>query len=89
MPQGKLKVKTKVPSSTKGKVKEKSKKSPAIQRRNNAPIQPKKKQVEDAHKLKQMITRTVNKAMEDELREKALEGKKSLTKKEPSSSKKK
>lgn len=31
-----------------------------------------------------MITKTVNKAMEDELREKALEGKKSLTKKDSS-----
>ncbi|XP_076654573.1 uncharacterized protein LOC143359987 [Halictus rubicundus] len=90
MAQGKLKVKTKLPASSKGKAKEKGKKkAPAVQRRNNAPIQPKKKKVEDAHKLKQMITRTVNKAMEDELREKALDGKKSLTKKEPSAKRKK
>ncbi|XP_017887277.1 uncharacterized protein LOC108629235 [Ceratina calcarata] len=88
MAQGKLKVKAKVPP-LKGKNKDKNKKGPAIQRRNNAPIQPKKKKLEETHKLKQMITRTVNKAMEDELREKALEGKKSLTKKNPSTTKKK
>ncbi|XP_053987981.1 uncharacterized protein LOC128891781 [Hylaeus anthracinus] len=88
MAQGKLKVKSKVPASQKGKAKNKTKKTPAIQRRNNAPIQPKKKKVEDAHKLKQMITRTVNKAMEEELREKALGGKKSLTRKASTSQKK-
>lgn len=88
MAQGKLKVPAKC--SLKGKTKDKKKKGPAIQRRNNAPIQPKKKKLEETHKLKQMITRTVNKAMEDELREKALEGKKSLTKKkDPSTGKKK
>ncbi|XP_078045706.1 uncharacterized protein LOC144474574 [Augochlora pura] len=90
MAQGKIKVKSKLPASTKGKAKEKTKKKgPAVQRRNNAPIQPKKKKLEDAHKLKQMITRTVNKAMENELREKALDGKKSLTKKEPAAKRKK
>lgn len=82
MAQGKLKVKTKLPSTVKEK--NKNKKNFAIQRRNNAPIQPKKKKFEETHKLKQMITKTVNKAMEDELREKALEGKKSLTKKNSS-----
>ncbi|XP_076627260.1 uncharacterized protein LOC143344760 [Colletes latitarsis] len=88
MAQGKLKVKAKLPASKKGKAKDKKKKTPPVQRRNNAPIQPKKKKFEDAHKLKQMITRTVNKAMEDELREKALEGKKSLTRKASTSQKK-
>lgn len=33
--------------------------------------------------MKRVIGKTVNKAMENELREKALGGKKSLTKKEP------
>ncbi|OAD62772.1 hypothetical protein WN48_07229 [Eufriesea mexicana] len=80
MAQGKLKVKSKVPSPIKNKNKGKNKKSLAIQRRSNAPIQPKKRKFEEAHKLKQMITRTVNKAMEDELRKKALDGKKSLKK---------
>lgn len=36
-----------------------------------------------------MITKTVNNAMEDELRERALEGKKSLIKKNPSNVQKK
>lgn len=85
MAQGKLKVKTQLPSSAKGKS-NKPKKGPAIQRRGNAPVQPKKKKFEEAHKLKQMITKTVNKAMEDELRERALEGKKALVKKNASSS---
>ncbi|XP_043578919.1 uncharacterized protein LOC122566150 [Bombus pyrosoma] len=87
MAQGKLKVKAKVPSTVKGK--NKNKKSSGIQRRNNAPIQPKKKKFEETHKLKQMITKTVNKAMEDELRAKALEGKISLTRKEAVTLKKK
>ncbi|CAK9812476.1 hypothetical protein ANTQUA_LOCUS7281 [Anthophora quadrimaculata] len=89
MVQGKLKVKTKVPVSLKGKAKVKNKGGLAIHRRNNAPIQPKKKKFEESHKLKQMITKTVNKAMEDELRQKALDGKMSLTKKEPSTSQQK
>lgn len=55
----------------------------------DAPIQPKKKKFEETHKLKQIITKTVNKAMEDELREKALEGKRSLTRKEAVTLKKK
>ncbi|XP_029037253.1 uncharacterized protein LOC114873261 [Osmia bicornis bicornis] len=89
MAQGKLKVKTKVPTSAKGKAKSKNKNRLPIQRRNNAPIQPKKKKFEEAHKLKQMISKTVNRAMENELREKALGGKMSLVKKESSTSQKK
>lgn len=54
----------------------------------DAPIQPKKKKFEETHKLRQVITRTVNKAMEDELRKKALDGKKSLTKKATKAGKK-
>ncbi|XP_032686396.1 uncharacterized protein LOC116851250 [Odontomachus brunneus] len=81
MPQGKLKVKTKLPEKIKAKV-NKSKKGPAIQRRGNAPVQPKKIKLQEAYKLKKMVTKTVNDAMEDELRERALEGKKSLTKKD-------
>ncbi|XP_076232776.1 uncharacterized protein LOC143178155 [Calliopsis andreniformis] len=90
MAQGKLKVKTKLPTTAKGKVKDKNKnkKGLGIQRRSNAPIQPKKKKLEEVYKLKQMITKTVNKSMEDELRERALEGKKSLTKKKDSTSQK-
>lgn len=47
----------------------------------DAPIQPKKTKFQEAHQLKKMISKTVNDAMEDELRERALDGKKSLTKK--------
>ncbi|XP_014615242.1 PREDICTED: uncharacterized protein LOC106793110 [Polistes canadensis] len=77
MPQGKLKVKTKLPPAVKTKT-NKQKKGPAIQRRGNAPIQPKNAKVKEAQKLKKIISKTVNNAIEDELREKALEGKKSL-----------
>lgn len=55
----------------------------------DAPVQPKKAKLQEAHKLKKMITKTVNNAMEDELRDRALEGKKSLTKKDSSKVKKK
>jgi len=87
MAQGKLKVKTKLPSSVKAKA-NKAKKGPAIQRRGNAPVQPKKAKLQEAQKLKKMISKTLNTAMEDDIRERALEGKKTLTKKNPSNSKK-
>ncbi|KYM97874.1 PREDICTED: uncharacterized protein LOC108778058 [Cyphomyrmex costatus] len=89
MAQGKLKVKTKLPTSVKTKAnKGKGKKGPAIQRRGNAPVQPKKAKLQETQKLKKMISKTVNTVMEDELREKALDGKKTLAKKKPSNSKK-
>lgn len=78
MAQDKLKVKTKLPSSAKTKC-GKQKKGSAIQRRGNAPIKPKNAKFKEVNKLKKIITKTVNNAIEDELREKALEGKKSLT----------
>ncbi|XP_057322319.1 uncharacterized protein LOC130665761 [Microplitis mediator] len=80
MAQGKMKIKTKLPDSAKAK-QGKNKKGPAIQRRGNAPIKAKKAKIVEAHKLKQMITKTVNKAAETELRERALDGKMGLTKK--------
>ena len=54
----------------------------------DAPVQPKKTKLQEAQKLKKMISRTVNTVVEDEIREKALEGRKTLTKKNPSNSKK-
>lgn len=54
----------------------------------DAPVQPKKVKLQEVQKLKKMISRTVNTAVEDEIREKALGGKKTLTKKNPSNSKK-
>lgn len=80
MAQGKLKVKSKLPPQAKAKQGKKGK-GPAVHRRGNAPIQPKKIKFQAAHKLKKIVTSTVNNAMEDELREKVLDGKKSLTKK--------
>lgn len=53
----------------------------------DAPIKAKKSKLLEAHKLKQMITKTVNKAAESELRERALDGKMSLVKKAPASKK--
>ncbi|KAH0561725.1 uncharacterized protein LOC123264967 [Cotesia glomerata] len=81
MAQGKMKVKTKLPDNAKAK--QGNKKKPAVQRRGNAPIKAKKAKLLEAHKLKQMITKTVNKAAESELRERALDGKMSLVKKNP------
>ncbi|XP_011700714.1 PREDICTED: uncharacterized protein LOC105457623 [Wasmannia auropunctata] len=91
MAQGKLKVKTKLPAKAKGtKVTKvnKNKKGPAVKRRGNAPVQPKKAKLQETQKLKKMISKTVNTAAEDDLRERALEGRKTLTKKGPSKSKK-
>nr|XP_012235669.1 PREDICTED: uncharacterized protein LOC105679917 [Linepithema humile] len=85
MPQGKLKVKTKLPTSVKAKA---SKAKKSTKRRGNAPVQPKKTRSQETQKLKKMIAKTVNNAMENELREKALEGRKTLTKKGPSNSQK-
>jgi len=87
MAQGKLKVKTKLPVSAKAKA-SKGKKGPAIQRRGNAPVRPKKTKVLEVQKLKKVFSKTVNTAMEDELRKKALDGRKTLAKKNTSKSKK-
>lgn len=85
MPQGKLKVKTKLPAKTKSK---KKAKGPAVSKRGNRPVAPKKQKHQEAQKLKKMISKTVNEAMEDDLRARALDGKKSLTsKKQPASRK--
>lgn len=46
----------------------------------DCPIKPKKKRFEEAHKLKQIITKTVNKAVEDEMRARATDGKTKLSK---------
>jgi len=84
MPQGKLKVKTKLPAKTKPK---KKAKGPAVSKRANRPIAPKKQKHQETQKLKKIITKAVNEAMEDDLRARALEGKKSLVSKKPASGK--
>lgn len=88
MAQGKLKVKTKTPASVKAKASKKPK-GPASQRRGNAPIQPKKTKLQEAQKMKKIISKSVNTAMENELRERAMDGKMSLTNKKKSESTKK
>lgn len=88
MAQGKLKVKTKLPAAVKTKVK-KVKKDSAIQRRGNAPVQPKKAKLQETQKLKKIISKAVNNTIEDELREAAMDGRKTLAKKGASSSQKK
>ncbi|KDR21967.1 hypothetical protein L798_02856 [Zootermopsis nevadensis] len=82
MPQGKLKVKTKLPAKTKSK---KKVKGPAVTKRGSRPIAPKKQKNQEAQKLKKIITKNVNEAMEDDLRARALDGKKSLVSKKSTS----
>ncbi|KAK9886967.1 hypothetical protein WA026_019225 [Henosepilachna vigintioctopunctata] len=67
MAQGKLKIKSKVPDNVKAK---KKSKGSAFTKRNNRPTKAKKK-FEDSHKLKQIITKTVNKAVEEDIRAQA------------------
>ncbi|ENN81454.1 uncharacterized protein LOC109546821 [Dendroctonus ponderosae] len=67
MAQGKLKVKSKLPSNNKTK----KPKGTANTKRANAPSVPKKQRTQQAHKLKQIITKTVNKTAEDEIRSRA------------------
>lgn len=47
---------------------------------SDRPIKPKKKAFEEAHKLKKLITKTVNKAVEEEIRSRASDGNKTLSK---------
>nr|CAD7198603.1 unnamed protein product [Timema douglasi] len=76
MPQGKMKVKSKLPA--KAKPQKKAAKGPAVTKRGNRPISPKKQKHDESQKLKKIITKTVNAAMEDDLRAQALDGKRSL-----------
>uniref|UniRef100_A0A182LTH5 Uncharacterized protein n=1 Tax=Anopheles culicifacies TaxID=139723 RepID=A0A182LTH5_9DIPT len=77
MAQGKLKVKSNAPPNLrKGANK---KKGTAFNKRKNAPIQSKKHKFEEAHKLKQVITRTVNKKNEEDIRKIAYEGQTNLS----------
>lgn len=76
MAQGKLKVKAQLPKNAKNK---KGQKGAAVTKRANKPIQPKKNKFEEAHKLKKIITKTVNKAVEAEIRQRALGEKPVLT----------
>ncbi|XP_037032449.1 uncharacterized protein LOC119071615 [Bradysia coprophila] len=75
MPQGKLKQKTKVPNSVKAK-----KKGSAFTTRARAPIQPKKHKFAEQQKLKQIVSKSVNKSVEQEMRSRAKEGHLNLSK---------
>ncbi|XP_055694297.1 uncharacterized protein LOC129796409 [Lutzomyia longipalpis] len=72
MPQGKIKVKTKVPDAVKAKLKKK--KGVAFTRRANAPIQPKKAKIQETQKIKQLLSKAVNKSVEEDIRARAQEG---------------
>nr|CAI5869267.1 unnamed protein product [Callosobruchus analis] len=65
MAQGKLKVKAKLPTNVKSKQKSKGS---AVTKRANRPIQPKKATKDGLKKLKQVITKTVNSSIEQEIR---------------------
>lgn len=66
MAQGKMKVKSKVPDS--GKKKQSAKKGQSCTQRQNRPIKSKKAKFEESAKLKKIITKSVNKAAEQEIR---------------------
>nr|XP_014099123.2 leydig cell tumor 10 kDa protein homolog [Bactrocera oleae] len=71
MVQGKFK-KAKLPASVQKKQKQKTAKP--FTRRSNAPIQPKKAKFNEQQKIKNAISKTVNKSVENELRSRAVEG---------------
>ncbi|KAF5272696.1 hypothetical protein FQA39_LY07723 [Lamprigera yunnana] len=75
MPQGKLKVKSKLPPKVKGK---KGKGKP-VTKKANAPIKPKKQKQQEAQKMKRIVTKSVNKTVEEEMRSRAYEGQRKLS----------
>ncbi|XP_018573295.1 uncharacterized protein LOC108912533 [Anoplophora glabripennis] len=76
MAQGKLKTKAKVPQN----VKTKKSKGNAVTKRSNCPIKPKKKQHDETQKLKQIVSKAVNKTVEQEIRTRAMGNQKKLSK---------
>lgn len=66
MAQGKMKVKANLPKN----VKKKNTKGAAITKKKNCPVKSKKDKTQEAQKLKQMVTKTLNKAIEEDLRAK-------------------
>ncbi|KAM7355809.1 uncharacterized protein ACRADG_001758 [Cochliomyia hominivorax] len=77
MVQGKFK-KTKLPANIQKKQKQKN--TAAFTRRLNAPIQPKKAKFNENQKIKQAISKTLNKTVENEIRSRAMEGHINLSK---------
>ncbi|XP_053685191.1 uncharacterized protein LOC128734842 [Sabethes cyaneus] len=76
MAQGKLKLKGKPSTNNK---KPASKKGSAFSARKNVPIQSKKHKFQESHKLKQAVSKTVNRKNEDEIRKLVYEGQKNLS----------
>ncbi|XP_073840939.1 uncharacterized protein [Musca autumnalis] len=76
MAQGKFK-KAKLPESIQKKQKQKN---AAFTRRSNAPIQAKKSKFNEHQKIKQAISKTLNKSVEEEIRSRAREGHLNLSK---------
>ncbi|XP_037936780.1 uncharacterized protein LOC119670553 [Teleopsis dalmanni] len=77
MAQGKFK-KGKAPTTIQKKQKQKN--ASAFTRRSNAPIQAKKSKYTENQKIKQVISKNVNKSVESELRARANEGHINLSK---------
>lgn len=75
MAQGKLKVKTKPI----GNKKKPAKQGKAFTTRKRAPVQSKKHKFEEAHKLKQVISKTVNQKNEEDIRKLVYEGERNLS----------
>ncbi|KAK5639755.1 hypothetical protein RI129_010566 [Pyrocoelia pectoralis] len=78
MAQGKLKIKSKLPPNVKNK--KHVQKGKAVTQRANCPIKPKKQKQQETHKLKQIVTKSVNKSVEEEMRSRAYEGQRQLSK---------
>ncbi|TMW43982.1 hypothetical protein DOY81_010938 [Sarcophaga bullata] len=77
MVQGKFK-KANLPANIQKKQKQKN--SAAFTRRSNAPIQAKKSKFNENQKIKQAISKTLNKSVENEMRSRASEGHINLSK---------
>ncbi|KAF4527004.1 hypothetical protein B566_EDAN001552 [Ephemera danica] len=78
MPQGKLKVKAKLPAGVKTKKKSPTKRGAANTKRQNRPAPPKSAKMLEAQRLKRTMSKNINMIMEEELRQKALEGRTAL-----------
>lgn len=67
MPQGKIKVKTTMPSNVKGKKVKKLDKQPPKRKVQHNPIGPKKVQIMEEKQMRKNISKTINKTLEDRL----------------------
>ncbi|CAH1986685.1 unnamed protein product [Acanthoscelides obtectus] len=77
MAQGKLKTKAKLPGNIKSKQKPKG---GAVTKRANRPIKPKKAGKDEIRKLNQIVTKTVNSAIEQDIRNRAIPKRQTMSK---------